>query len=111
MREIRVKNLSAQDLVLIVTSLKKEYTFLIDKNLYTLLKSKAEVISCEESMMSFITWYGEHPKYPIKTWIKFKVFCEEFYSIESITVDRNLIYGHSGWKDSATEQFVIRRKV
>lgn len=107
MREIRIKNLNVQELVHIVNGLKKEYTFLIEKELYTLFKSKAEVISEEGRMMSFITWYGA-PKYPIKTYIKFKVFCEEFYIIESITVDRNLIYGYSQWKDSANKQFVIR---
>ncbi|MBR6504355.1 MAG: hypothetical protein IKT41_01320 [Clostridia bacterium] len=102
MREIRIENLNVQNLIHVVSAEKEASIFLIRRREYAFFMEQAAMTN--EMKMNFITWYGKNP---IKTDIKFKTFCDEFYLIESITVENNLIYGYSWSTDLYKNQIVI----
>jgi len=101
MRKIRIENLKAQNLVHIVEAFKFKVMFLLGKEIFE--KLKKEATSFDEMEMSFITQNGD---FSIETVIEFEKFCDQFYRIDNVTVNGNLIYGYSSWS-SITEQVVI----
>lgn len=100
MRKIRIENL--KELVHVVIALKQDNKFLIGKKLYDAWES--EVTACKELEMSFATQYGE---VSIETVVKFEHYCKAFYTLESITVNGNLIYGYSKYVDNHKKQIAI----
>lgn len=101
MRRIRIESLKAENLVYVVVAFKSNSMFLIDTKAYEGLAKTAT--SSNGMRMSFMTEQGD---LAIETVIKFKEFCDSFYRIENITVNDNLIYGYSPWKDT-DDQIVV----
>ena len=105
MREMRIKNLKAENLVHIVVSIKSDTMLLVSKKLYVGLTKEAKACSmvASETEMNFTTVYGNET---LKTVVKFKMFCDQYYRVEEVRVNEKVVYGFSRW-NYAGEQIAM----
>ena len=98
---IRIKNLNLQELIQIITAYKPTHYFLLENNVFENLKLEAN--ECNELELNFTTVYGDNS---IETVVKFKKFCDKYYKIEKVTMNKRMILCYSRWVDDR-EEFVI----
>lgn len=98
---ICIENLKLQELIHLITAYKATHYFLLQKSVFEKLKSDAT--KCNELELNFTTAYGD---VSIETVVEFKKFCDSYYKIERVTMNKRRILCYSNWVDDK-EQFVI----
>ncbi len=91
MRKLRIKRLNIESLTHMVIALTPYNMFLLKKETYYKLKSKAQN---DEMKMSFIIDYEEAST---ETVIEFSEYSDQYYKIDSVTISDCRVYKCSSW--------------